>query len=530
MTRLRCALYTRKSSEEGLDQSFNSLDAQREACEAYVASQKSEGWSVLQAAYDDGGWSGGNMERPGLQHLLDDIAAGKIDIVVVYKVDRLTRSLADFAKMVELFDRHGVSFVSVTQAFNTTSSMGRLTLNVLLSFAQFEREVTGERIRDKIAASKARGMWMGGYPPLGYDPKDRTLVANQAEVETVRQIFALYLELGTVNGLASELPVRGIFSKRWTSSTGNVRGGVPLSRGALFHLLRNRIYLGEIVHKEKVHPGQHDAIVDKDLFMAVQARLDGNKVIRRERANRKAPLAGLVFDADGNRMTPAHARGRSGQRYHYYVSAPLQAGGMVSDHVVGRVPALAIEEGVVERLRRWSGRTASAFTDLSRFLRRVEVHRDAVIIDVEPPAHEDWTTDLAASEWTTPASDGTLRITCTMKICTRGGRTWLIQSAGVLRRARPDRALIAGLRRAHVELLNSGIDVANPRDDLANAKGVSDPYLRRLSTLAFLAPDIQRAILEGRQPTGLTLANLTAANLPLDWHMQRQMLGFVGRA
>ena len=273
MRKLRCAIYTRKSSEEGLDQSFNSLDAQREACEAYVISQKGEGWTALRTAYDDGGWSGGTMERPGLKQLLADIAAGQIDIIVVYKVDRLTRSLGDFARMVELFDRHGVSFVSVTQAFNTTSSMGRLTLNVLLSFAQFEREVTGERIRDKIAASKARGMWMGGNPPLGYDPKDRTLVVNEPEAAVVHHIFTRYLELPSVNSLVTALANEGLVSKKWTSASGRTRGGVRFTRGPLFHLLRNRLYVGEIVHKNKTHPGLHPAIIDAGLFDAGQEKL-----------------------------------------------------------------------------------------------------------------------------------------------------------------------------------------------------------------------------------------------------------------
>lgn len=368
---------------------------------------------------------------------------------------------------------------------------------------------------------------MGGYPPLGYDPKDRTLLVNEAEAEQVRQMFVLYLEFGTVNRLVTELHARGIVSKRWTSTTGVVRGGVPYSRGAIFHLLRNRIYLGEIVHKEKVHAGQHNGILDREIFEAAQARLDANKVTRRDRTTRKAPLAGLIFDAEGKRMTPAYARGRSGQRYHYYVCAALQTGGSVPENIVSRVPAPAIEDAIVERLRRWSGRMASSFAELAPHLRRIEVHRDAIILHVAPPAHEGWTSDLAPSERVISDDDDNLRITCTMKICTRGGRTWLIQSVAARRRACPDRALIAGLRRAHAELRLRGIDLADLRGDLAGATGMGDPYLRRLSTLAFLAPDIQRAILEGRQPTGLTLADLLTASLPLDWHAQRQMLGFV---
>lgn len=274
--RLRCGIYTRKSSDEGLDQSFNSLDAQREAGEAYVKSQATEGWKLVPTLYDDGGFSGGSMERPALQRLLADVDAGLIDVVVVYKIDRLTRSLADFARIVERFDARGVSFVSVTQAFNTTSSMGRLTLNVLLSFAQFEREVTGERIRDKIAASKAKGMWMGGIPPLGYDlpaPGTRVLRVNAEDAQTVRQIFARYLELKSVHKLAHDLAERAIHSKKRTSATGRSTGGGPFGRGALFHLLRNRLYLGQIVHRGAVHEGQHDAIVDAAVFDRAQVML-----------------------------------------------------------------------------------------------------------------------------------------------------------------------------------------------------------------------------------------------------------------
>ena len=259
---VRCAIYTRKSSEEGLEQAFNSLQAQREACAAYIASQQHEGWIALPTCYDDGGVSGATLERPALQRLLPDIEAGRIDVIVVYKVDRLTRSLADFAKMVEIFDRQNVSFVSVTQQFNTTTSMGRLTLNVLLSFAQFEREVAGERIRDKIAASKRKGMWMGGNPPLGYDVKDRKLIVNARDAETVRDIFRLYRAIRSVRELRSRLQAEGVTSKRRVRRDGRVTGGGPLNRGALYHLLQNRIYRGEIIHKEKAYPGAHAAIVD----------------------------------------------------------------------------------------------------------------------------------------------------------------------------------------------------------------------------------------------------------------------------
>src|SRR5687767_14955699 len=337
--KLRCAIYTRKSSEEGLEQSFNSLHAQRDACEAFINSQKHEGWILLPTAYDDGGLSGGSMERPSLRRLLDDIRSGLIDIVVVYKVDRLTRSLADFAKLTELFDAHGASFVSVTQQFNTSTSMGRLTLNVLLSFAQFEREVAGERIRDKIALSKRRGMWMGGLPPLGLDGVDRQLLVNEAEAETVRFIFRQYLTIGSIADLKRSLDAAGIVSKRRRFSDARELGGVPLSRGAIYQILRNRLYRGEIAHRGEVHRGNHQPILDADLWSSVQEKLTGQS--RRKRGVRSggwqsALLADLAFDGGGNRLTATYAV-KAGRRYHYYVSAPLIRG----EHMVNgiRVPA-----------------------------------------------------------------------------------------------------------------------------------------------------------------------------------------------
>jgi len=273
----RCAIYTRKSTEEGLDQAFNSLDAQREACAAYILSQAGEGWVALPTVYDDGGFSGATLERPAVQRLMSDIDQGRVDVVVVYKIDRLTRSLADFAKIVERFDKRNTSFVSVTQAFNTTSSMGRLTLNILLSFAQFEREVTAERIRDKFSASRKKGIYMGGNPPLGYDPKDRKLVVNRQEAETIRYIFRRYLELGSVSRLRAELDVKGIRTKSWISTRGKAMGGGPWYIGPLRHILRNRVYVGDAMHKGTAHPGEHEAIVAREVFDAAQATLDANR-------------------------------------------------------------------------------------------------------------------------------------------------------------------------------------------------------------------------------------------------------------
>jgi len=356
----RCAVYTRKSSDEGLEQSFHSLHAQRDACEAYIASQKHEGWVGLPQLYDDGGLSGGSMDRPALRRLLDDVKAGLVDIVVVYKVDRLTRSLADFAKLTELFDAHGTSFVSVTQQFNTSTSMGRLTLNVLLSFAQFEREVAGERIRDKIALSKRRGMWVGGLPPLGYDGIDRKLVVNVAEAETVRLIFQRYLDIGSIAALKEALDGAGIRSKRRCFSDGREVGDVPLSRGAIYQILRNHLYRGEIAHRGEVHRGNHEAIIDAETWAAVQAMLtagsgrgrgsgaNAQSAMAAVDASSGSPLGGVVFDDSGHRLSPVTAV-RRGRRYRYYVSAPLVRGARDAEGL--RIPAPDLEALVTSTLR-----------------------------------------------------------------------------------------------------------------------------------------------------------------------------------
>ena len=339
---LRCAIYTRKSTEEGLDQQFNSLDAQREACAAYIASQRHEGWKALPKHYDDGGYSGGNVQRPALQQLLADIAAGQVDLVVVYKIDRLTRSLTDFAKMVEVFDKHGTSFVSVTQHFNTTTSMGRLTLNVLLSFAQFERDVTGERIRDKIAASKVKGMWMGGPIPLGYDVEGRQLIVNTKEAEVVRSIFKRYQTLGCVRKLVTELRAKGFKSKVRLSKAGNKSGGQCFTRGALYHLLRNRLYCGEVHHAGKHYPGQHKPIISSALWKDVQAQLDANNQAHKTKTRAKAAslLAGMVVTDTGQPLTPTHTV-RHGKRYRYYLLRP--ADGIKGKRSLGSIPAHDLE-------------------------------------------------------------------------------------------------------------------------------------------------------------------------------------------
>jgi site-specific DNA recombinase len=339
--KLRCAVYTRKSTEEGLEMEFNSLDAQRDACEAYIASQKSEGWVELADRYDDGGFSGGTLERPALRRLLADIEDGRIDVVVVYKIDRLSRSLMDFAKLVEVFDRNGVTFVSVTQSFNTTTSMGRLTLNILLSFAQFEREVIGERIRDKIAASRKRGMWMGGFVPLGYEVKDRKLVINDAEAATVRMIFERFVEMGSATALARALAAEGVRTRR----------GRLVDKGFLYKLLNNRVYIGDAVHKGTPYPGEHKAIITRALWDKVHGILRESPRVRaaRTRAATPALLKGLIFGPTGCAMTPTHTR-RGDKLYRYYVSQSVLKRG-ADACPVGRVPAAEIEGAVVDQIR-----------------------------------------------------------------------------------------------------------------------------------------------------------------------------------
>lgn len=516
----RCAIYTRKSSEDGLDQSFNSLHAQRAACEAYALSQASEGWEALGDNYDDGGFSGGNIERPGLQALLADIAAGGIDIVVVYKIDRLTRSLVDFARIVEVFEKHNCSFVSVTQSFNTTGSMGKLMLNVLLSFAQFEREVTGERIRDKIAASKAKGMWMGGVPPLGYDPPtdgSRTLKVNGAEAERVRHIFAHYLELGSVHALQRDLDQRGILSKLHISAKGRTKGGLPFSRGGLFHLLRNRIYRGQIVHTGVIHEGAHQAIIDADLFERVQTRL--NAQVRRHRTEIKrrsirAPLTGKLFDGAGEPMSPTTSRGKSGRSYRYYVSARLQQGRRCNAHdMVRRLSATEIERVVAEAVRHWIPKADDPFA----VVRSVHVGERGLQVCLDVEHRADVMLRLTSDEVIIDRASDNVTVLLPVLFSARGCRRLVMPARD--RPPKPDPVLIAALRNAHAMLRT---ERGLPLTDVAPRS----PYDRSILRLALLAPDIQRAILDGRQPHHLNLEALKKIDIPLTWSRQRIALGF----
>jgi site-specific DNA recombinase len=548
--RVRCAVYTHKSSEEGLEQSFNSLDAQREACEAYILSQRHEGWHVVSTRYDDGGFSGGNMERPGLKRLLEDITAKKIDTVVVYKVDRLTRSLADFAKIVEQFDKQGVSFVSVTQQFNTTTSMGRLTLNVLLSFAQFEREVTGERIRDKIAASKRKGMWMGGVVPMGYDLEDRHLLVNPEEAKRVREIYEAYLAQGCVSNLQIYLERKGIRSKKRLSKTGNVSGDNAFSRGALYLMLQNRVYLGEITHKGTPYPGQHPTIIDQSLWDLVQRQLKDN--VLGERTRRRSTSASLLRGFYMTRMTPSHAR-KAGRRYRYYISRAIIKSGTNKASGPVRLPADEIEELVLSQLSGLS-RSAPRILDLLRpyspsmaemqhmgtvakeYLVSEDRVRNALRlivnrIVVRQSKVEMQLSKSALAKLFLPAQSPLLAVEIGESIVLEA-TAQLKRYGGVVRLVLGDtdqskplhmQSLVRAIARANewVEKILKG-EVSNQRD-LARQTGFDERYISRIIPLAFLAPDLTEAILDGRQTPELTLEKCVA-DVPLEWTRQRQTI------
>ena len=521
----RCAIYTRKSSEEGLEQGFNSLHAQREACEAYVRSQVGEGWLALPIVYDDGGFSGGTMDRPGLAQLLNDIAKGAVDIVVVYKVDRLTRALSDFARIVEIFDKRGVSFVSVTQAFNTTSSMGRLTLNVLLSFAQFEREVTGERIRDKIAQSKAKGMWMGGNVPLGYDiptdPNTRVLVVNPIEAETVRLIFTRYLELGTVRLLAVDLAAQRVVTKKRTTGSGRVVGGGAWQEGPLYYFLKNRIYRGDIVHKGKAYPGQHQAVVDPEIFDAVQVRLaEASRATPTvERGQAQHSLTGKIFDDRGHPMSPVSAR-RGGRVHRYYVSQARLRGDRGEAGTLPRVPAGAVE-ALVDRELRAVVDLGKVDGDLTAALIKVVVASDGIEMAVDPASLR-----IAAADGLVADEPLRRRVAATLK--TFGGAKRMFGGAQApVEAIGPDHALLKAIARGRRWQGQLATGERSSSQDIACAEGIHRRYVDRVLNLAWLAPDIIDAVLDGRRLRDFTLPELMAADIPLGWAQQRAFLRFV---
>ena len=524
---------------------------------SYIRSQQHECWLLARTRYDDGGFSGGNLERPAAQRLLTDIRAGRIDIVVVYKVDRLTRSLADFARLVELFDAQGVSFVSVTQQFNTTSSMGRLTLNVLLSFAQFEREVTGERIRDKIAASKRKGMWMGGNVPLGYDTSERTLVINPAEAETVRRVFALYRELGCVRRVKEEADRLGLRTKCSTTTNGAERGGKPFSRGHLYTLLSNPIYTGHIAHKGELHPGQQAALIDDESWSTVRDQLAANTSNHRRRAKAAEPslLAGLLVDARGERLTPSHAV-KKGRRYRYYVSAALitDAG---TDREGWRLAAREIEEAVIriladaltspaslverfgaagmpsDQVRKLLSRAAGMAAGLGgspgdraklvgELVEKIIVDEKTIIIKLRRDLLLGGDVPSSASE---AASDSAVELTATAAFTRRGAETKLVlPGLAPQHSSRCDPALIKAIARGRAWFEELVRGRARSLQELAKRDGISRRYIRRLIGLAFLSPELIEAILQGRQPVALTATRLTELDLPLDWTEQQKLL------
>ncbi|GEL43462.1 hypothetical protein MEX01_40530 [Methylorubrum extorquens] len=552
--RLRCAIYTRVSTEHGLEQAFNSLQSQREAAEAYVKSQAHEGWQLQPECYDDGGFSGGSLERPALQRLLADVEAGRVEIIVVYKVDRLTRALSDFAKLVELFDRHGVSFVSVTQAFNTTSSMGRLTLNVLLSFAQFERELTGERIRDKIAASKRKGIWMGGVVPLGYRVEARALHIVPEHASLVRQIYERYLALGSVGVLADALAREGIHAPDRRSSTGGrVRGG-PFSRGHLYQLLSARLYLGEITHHGASYPGQHAAIIEPALFEAVAAKLSAqSQAGRRTKAPSGALLIGRVFDAQGHTMSPSHTR-KGGVRYRYYISRALLRSGTHGGREAGiirRVPAAALEECVVSALREAvarcrpqsvengfeveigctkatgtdesAGCNAAARVLIERWLVRVVVRADVLVLTLQadPAPYGVTNCEVVTEEVRVPWMGARRSARASVTRPEERGA----DRVGV-RQPMPEdvrRHLLVSIARARAwtQALASGS--ATDTLALAAEAGCSERQVRLLLPLASLAPDLVQAVVEGRIAAGYGLARL-CRGLPVAWAEQRALI------
>ncbi len=554
----RCAVYTRKSTEDGLEKEFNSLDAQYEACAAYALSQKHEGWELICERYDDGGFSGGNMERPGLKRLMADVAAGKVDIILVYKIDRLTRSLADFAKIVDVLDTAKASFVSITQSFNTTTSMGRLTLNMLLSFAQFEREVTGERIRDKIAASKRKGMWMGGPLPLGYDVENRCLIVNAKEAELVRQIYQRYLELGSVVELADDLNAKGYKTKTQLRASGPHRGGCAFRRGTLYHLLSNPIYRGKIVHKGEVYPGEHEAIVPEDLFQAVQDKLKANAsgTSRRLKGQQPSLLTGILQDSDGRAMTPSHASKGKAQRYRYYVTRSDQT----KDEPAYRVSAHDLEQIVTTRLASYfaapsnianlaradieahalqqalakadltaatlrSGSIKAKHAIITRVLSLATLHEAQVELTLSPAG----LAEILALALDPSLPSITLSVAALRQ--RRGhqirlmiaGEGEAIQLVPTPKPARDDK-LITLLAEAHAARRLVLESPERPLAELAKQRGKCRKHLSQLIELSCLAPDIVEAVLAGKQPGSLTAAKLRSSSLPLSWNEQRALL------
>ena len=555
--KLRCAIYTRKSSEEGLDQDFTSLDAQREACAAYVQSQRHEGWTPVSTRYDDGGYSGGTLNRPALQRLLADIDAGTIDLIVVYKIDRLTRSLSDFAKIVERLDARSASFVSVTQSFNTTTSMGRLTLNVLLSFAQFEREVTGERIRDKISASKKKGMWMGGFVPIGYDAVDRQLKVNPEEAIIVRRIFDLYRTHRNIADVQRTLVAEGVRSKQRPQAKGRGKGGAVYSSGALHSVLRNPLYGGRVRHKDTTYPGLHEAIVSDAVWQDAQQILKDRRTNAVHREQGKNPLLGMIVDEDGRRYQAVHTT-KGGRRYRYYISRVTSRGGKTSDAPRARLPANELETQVGDRIgtflrsagslldaiceahddariRQQIVRHARALTERASlttyrsFLRAVRVrpasidvvlNRTSLRVTLEatsPSPSDDHDATNAPSE---------IVLSVPSRLYKTGHELRLVldNETGAPVSTKRDAKLIRLIARGRrwYEELTSGR--APSLRSIAKREGLPDAYVSRVLNGSLLAPDIIEHILKGTQPVTLTVEALRTSP-PIEWTEQRTRFG-----
>jgi site-specific DNA recombinase len=501
---LRCAIYTRKSTERGLELEFNSLDAQREACEAYIKSQASQGWRALPQPYDDPAYSGGNLDRPALKKLLIDIEAGRIDVVVVYKIDRLTRSLADFAKLVEAFDARSISFVAVTQQFNTTTSMGRLTLNVLLSFAQFERELSSERVRDKIAASRRKGKWTGGTVPLGYDAKDKKLVINKAEAETVRTIFRRYLELKSFSKLVADLDRRGFVTKRRNTKVAKYNGAIPFTYGPLAYFLKNRIYLGEMHHGGKWFKGEHQAIVDRAIFDRVQQLLASKSIGRKaKRFESGALLTGKLYDDKGNLMSPTYSS-KNGVRYRFYVSSALLRGRKAAAGSINRIAAAEIESAVLAVLDTYRPESRSDDMPAVEMLERVVIAHDRLRITIAGTINNEART--ISQEWSPKPKDSAIGVA----------------DIGSQEETR-NQGLIQSIARARAWLRSLSDGTCASVEQLAENISLHPKVVRQALRLAFLAPEITSAILEGRQSATLSLAQIPKV-LPLSWSEQRRLL------
>lgn len=531
-TKRRCAIYTRKSTEEGLEQAFNSLDAQRDACAAYILSQTHEGWELVNEQYDDGGWSGGNMQRPALKQLLADVATGKIDVIVVYKVDRLTRSLADFARIVDTLDKAKASFVSVTQAFNTTSSMGRLTLNVLLSFAQFEREVTSERIRDKFAASKRKGMFMGGPVPIGYRLDNRKLLIHDDEARTVRMIFERYLAIRSMPQLVDELAELGVRTKLRALKDGRVTGGVPFQQGPIAALLKNPLYIGKVAQGGKLHAGEHEAIIDETVWSEVQATIASNRHHRKIGSGVRNPslLTGMLTNPDGLSMTPTFTT-KGSQRFQYYVTR-LRPGEAREE--AWRVSAREVDRRVIAALSDWlrSG-VADDLSEDARDLREQLATRTELadaIVDMSVPEqrqlllHWKITVQLGVNQLSLRLGNGgdITSIELPVRLVHRGPELKLVLPTVPDSHRKPDPVLVklVVLAKAAQQSLTSA-------DSDPLVSHYSKRHFGQLLRISWLAPDITAAIVSGMQPANLTGRRLLrATDIPLDWKAQRAYFQF----